>query len=328
MDRSYQCDFSSKMPSANTPADPWVACIIVTYMPDMSLLSRLVSQLLKSAASIYVVDNWFSDESRQSTKDLCALHSDRITFIPLKTNYGIAKAINIGIERARNDEYHFAMLFDQDSIPQDGLLEELQVVVKRLSGTPGKIAAIAPRLYDPRSNFFFKFALLKWGIWKKVGCHCGNGDLIPCEFINSSGSLIFLHHWDQIGPFREDFFIDHVETEWYMRVRYLGFKCYGYCSKNYLEHHMGDDVCRYWFLGWRFMPRRSPFRHYTIVRNGIWMWRMKHTPLSWIPNSLLKLAFTLFYFSLFDRERKDQLKHIVKGILHGLFTRPRSQEHV
>jgi rhamnosyltransferase len=214
------------------------------------------------------------------------------------------------------------MLFDQDSVPEDGLIDEMLSVARHLSAEDETAAVIGPRLYDPRSDAYFSFARFAWGMWKKTGCNCGDGALIRCEFINSSGSLIFLKHWDAIGPFREDFFIDHVETEWDMRVRHLGLKCYGYCSRSRLIHRMGDDVSRYWFGRWRFMPRRSPARHYTIIRNALWMWKMKHVPFAWIPNSLLKAGFTLAYFSLFDRERKDQLRSILKGIRAGLFTRP------
>lgn len=295
-----------------------MACIIVTYNPEKHALCLLFSQLLKSFVSIYVVDNFFSDETSQIVRKICFHYQDRINLISLEKNYGIAKAINIGVEAARRDHHSYVMLFDQDSVPQDGLLEEMLTTAQELMGTDNQVAAIGPRLYDPRSGVFFKFALFKWGIWKKIGCHSGSGDLIPCEFINSSGSLIFLNQWKRIGPFREDFFIDHVETEWYMRARYLGLKCYGYCSRSYLEHYMGDDVCRYWFGGWRYMPHRSPERHYTIVRNGIWMWKFKHTPMAWVVNSLVKVCFTLLYFSLFDKERKKQFIYTLKGIRDGL----------
>jgi rhamnosyltransferase len=302
---------------------PWAACIIVTYNPGYADISGLLERLLASPVAIYVIDNWFSEESTEAIRKLCQLHPQRITFIPLNKNYGIAFAINRGIEAARTDQHEYAMLFDQDSLPQEGLMEEMHIVATRLSAGNKKVAAIGPRLYDPRSSTYFRFGLLRWGMWQRVGCTCGNGDLIRCEFLNSSGSLLFLRHWDQIGPFREDFFIDHVETEWYMRVRHLGLECYGFCSPKHIDHHMGDSVCRYWLGKWRFMPRRSPLRHYTIVRNGIWMWRLNHVPLSWVTNSGMKIIFTLVFFSLFDKEGKKQFDFIFKGICDGLFHHPR-----
>lgn len=40
----------------------------------------------------------------------------------------------------------------------------------------------------------------------------------------SSGSLIKSNIFDQTGFFKEDFLIDHVDTEWYLRAKVKGFK--------------------------------------------------------------------------------------------------------
>ncbi|WFP51677.1 glycosyltransferase family 2 protein [Methylomonas sp. EFPC3] len=306
----------------NERAEVEMACVIVTYNPDRNILCSVLSQLLKSPVAIYIVDNWYSNESTGYIKELYAQYSDRIRLICLEKNYGIAKALNVGVDQVIKDKHEYALLLDQDSIPQDGLLEEMLRAAKLLSKTDTQTVAIGPRLYDPRSNNCIKFASLKWGIWKRVGCAGNNGNLIKCEFLNSSGSLIFLKHWDTIGQFFEEFFIDHVETEWYMRVRYLGFKCYGLCSKNYLIHYMGDKICRYWFFGWRHMPHRSPDRHYTIVRNAIWLWKLEHAPFAWILNASVKIVFTLLYFSVFDESGKNQALYILKGIKDGVSQKP------
>jgi len=295
-----------------------VACVIVTYNPDKNILHSMVLQLLKSSVCIYIVDNRFSIDSTNYVRNLLSEYSDRIRLIALERNYGIAKALNIGVNQAIKDNHKYALLLDQDSIPQDGLLEEMLSTAKMLSETDSQTVAIGPRLYDPRSDRYFKFALLKWGIWKKVGCGTNGENLIKCEFLNSSGSFIFLRYWKIVGPFREDFFIDHVETDWYMRVRYLGLKCYGLCSKSHLIHHMGDSVCRYWFFGWRYMPHRSPERHYTIVRNAIRLSKSKYTPVLWGVNAAVKIIFTFLYFSIFDKSRRRQAKYIFNGVKDGL----------
>lgn len=299
-----------------------IACIVVTYNPSKKYLNQLLLQLLKSPVSIYIVDNWYSNDSRKYVKHLSSNFKEDVKLIALDKNYGIAKALNIGVESACRDQHQFAILFDQDSMPEEGLIDEMAAVAKQFVLADSRVAAIGPRLYDPRSNVFFKFASLKWGLWKKKGCDTGNGDFIKCEFINSSGSMLFLKHWETIGLFREEFFIDHVETDWYMRVRHLGYKCYGVCTKAYLLHHMGDSVCRYWFFGWRFMPHRSPERHYTIVRNSIWLSKLNYTPFSWLANATLKIIFTFFYFSIFDENGKGQAKNILKGIRDGVLKRP------
>ncbi|ANE55250.1 MULTISPECIES: glycosyltransferase family 2 protein [Methylomonas] len=297
-----------------------IACVIVTYNPDRNIFYSMILQLLKSAVSIYIIDNWHSNDSTSYVRELSKRYSDKIKLICLEKNYGIAKALNIGVNQAMEDNHKYALLLDQDSIPQDGLLEEVLDAANMLSKIEPQTVAIGPRLYDPRSNSYVKFASLKWGVWKKVGCGSNGENLIKCEFLNSSGSLIFLRHWEAVGPFREDFFIDHVETDWYMRARYLGLKCYGLCSKRHLIHYMGDSVCRYWLFGWMYMPRRSPERHYTIVRNAIRLSKSKYTPILWGVNAALKIIFTFFYFSTFDRDRRNQRCSIINGIRDGLLS--------
>lgn len=310
------------MKTFNSSVSPYscsIACVIVTYNPDFFLLQKLINQLLKATRSVYIVDNYYSAPVSRRIRNL--ISENHLSLIPCIQNLGIAKAFNLGIEAAKKDSHPWVMLFDQDSVPQDGLIEEMEMAAKRIQSEGEQVAAIGPRLYDPRSKQFLKFAFLKWGIWKKVGCEHGNQSFIPCEFINASGSLIFLDLWQKIGPFRDELFIDHVETEWYMRIRGMAFKCYGYCSRSYLEHHMGDDVCRYWLGKWRWMPHRSPQRHYTIVRNALWLWRYDYTPMSWKINSLVKVIFTLLYFSIFDGARKDQFRYIMRGIRDGVLSK-------
>lgn len=300
---------------------PTIACVIVTYGPRIQEFTKLISQLLKSDVSIIVVDNWLSDQCTQSLREICSGHKKRIQFIPLDKNYGIARALNIGVTTAQNALHSWVLLLDQDSLPQDGLLEELETIASRIENAGECVVAIGPRLFDPRSKIFHSWASLRWGLWRKTKAPTGTENLISCEFMNSSGSLINLQYFGEIGPFRERFFIDHVETEWYMRVRHLGLKCYGYDSRSYIVHHMGDKVCRYWLLGWHYTPRRSPQRHYTIVRNAIWMWHLEYVPMAWRINSLVKILFMLSYFSIFDKERGKQFSWISRGIHDGLFAK-------
>ena len=70
------------------------------------------------------------------------------------------------------------------------------------------------------------------------------------------------------------------------------------------------------------MPHRSGRRHYTIVRNSLWMYRRTYVPFSWKVNNFAKLVFTLVYFSLFDKERGSQFCCILRGLYDGLFNYP------
>jgi hypothetical protein len=54
------------------------------------------------------------------------------------------------------------------------------------------------------------------------------------------------------------------------------------------------------------------------VRNSLWLYRYAYVPLAWKFNNFIKILFTLLYFSLFDEQRADQFKWILKGLIDGI----------
>ncbi|MGZ9056453.1 glycosyltransferase family 2 protein [Methylomagnum sp.] len=294
-------------------------CLIITFNPPPEVFPRQLEALADE--SVIIVDNGsspdFMDQLQAWQKARPALRR----VIALGENRGIAAAQNTGMRLARERGYDFVLLLDHDSVPSPGLPASLYQAARSTLGRGERLAAVGARIVDPRRNVEHGFHWLHNGVWSAKRCEKQDGSLIPCEFLNASGSLIYVPAWEDIGGFDEDFFIDHVETDWYMRARAKGYRVYGLCEGQ-LEHYLGDDVVRWWLLSWRTMPRRSPGRHYTIVRNSLWMWRRDYVPLSFKLNNLLKLVFTLVFFSLFDTEGSAQLRHILKGFWDGLLKYP------
>lgn len=295
-----------------------LGCIIVTYNPKPEIFQRELAALYFDQAidRLVIVDNG-SGPSTLALLNSAAEQDSRIELILLGDNFGIAAAQNRGVECARSNNCHLLLFLDHDSIPSPGLISGMKKMMIVAIARGERIAAIGARTIDPRSGQEHGFAVLRKGIWRRLYCSSNCTDPVPCEFLNASGSLIYLASWDEIGPFNELFFIDHVETEWYMRARHKQFLAYGYCN-GYLEHLMGDEVVRFWFLKWHQMPRRSPDRHYTIIRNSIWMYKLPHTPFTWTINNFAKLLFTFIYFSIADTEKIHQFKKMLLGIMHGL----------
>lgn len=292
--------------------------LIVTFNPPPEVFKNLLSAIDNQPAIL--VDNG-SDEST-----LSLLHSwvseqpEKRKLIALGDNRGIASAQNRGIALARSLGSEYVLLLDHDSIPEKGLLNQLVEIAGEKLNRNEKVAAVGARLIDPRSQKELGFASMVNGVWRTQRC-AKNDRLISCEFLNSSGTLIYLPAWEEIGPFDENFFIDHVETDWCMRVKAKGFRVFGSCQ-GVLQHHLGDAIVKFWFFGWRTMPHRCPRRHYTIVRNSLWMYRRSYVPFSWKLNNFAKLMFTLVYFSIFDKERGDQFCFIVRGLYDGLIRYP------
>jgi rhamnosyltransferase len=79
---------------------------------------------------------------------------------------------------------------------------------------------------------------------------------------------------------REELFIDHVDTDWFMRAQQRGWAAYGACSAN-MEHRLGDRTLRFWLGGWREIALHSPLRHYYQFRNSTFLFLRSRYPLRW-----------------------------------------------
>lgn len=295
-----------------------LGCIIITFNPEPEIFQRELATLNTDSAvdHLVIVDNG-SGPSTLALLHTAAKQNPRIELLLLGENQGIAAAQNQGVERVRTHNCNLLLFLDHDSVPSSGLILAMRHAMSNVLGRGEKIAAIGARTVDPRSDKEHGFAELRHGLWRRLRCKCLDGQLMPCEFLNASGSMIHSDAWDAVGKFDECLFIDHVETEWYLRARWQGYRCYGLCTGE-ISHLMGDDVIRFWLCGWRTMPRRSPQRHYTIVRNSLWLYRRPYVPLIWKLNNALKLLFTFVYFSLFDHESAAQRRHMLAGAASGL----------
>lgn len=292
------------------------ACVIVTYDPDSEILRSQLDALSSQVASIVIVDNG----SKQSVYEfLHQTESERIgvKLISLGSNYGIAYAQNIGIREAIAQGKRYILLLDHDSIPAENVLQRLYTTAEDLRKKNVKLGALGARLVEPRTGKENGFYLLKTGMWKRVRCNRESSQIIECDYLNSSGSFLPVEALEGVGYFDELLFIDHVDTDWCMRAKSKGFNFFGVCSAK-IQHYMGESIVRFWCFGWRAMPRRTPRRHYFIVRNSLWLYRRSHVPLFWKLNNFLKLIFTLIYFSLFDQERLLQARMILLGFIDGI----------
>ena len=292
--------------------------LVVTFNPPQDIFNQQLATLKDQP--VIIVDNGSSPAIVELLNAWVDKQPANRKLVALGENLGIAAAQNRGMGLAKKLGCQFVLLLDHDSIPSDNLLKQLVETACVQLKSDQQFAAIGAQLIDPRSEKELGFSSMIDGVWRTLRCSADN-KLISCEFLNSSGSLIYLPAWERIGPFDESFFIDHVETDWYMRARALEFNVYGSCQ-GVLHHYLGDSIVRFWCFGWRTMPHRSGHRHYTIVRNSLWMYRRSYVPFSWKANNFLKLIFTLFYFSLFDDERSSQFSWILRGFYDGLLKYP------
>jgi rhamnosyltransferase len=140
---------------------------------------------------------------------------------------------------------------------------------------------------------------------------------VPCTNLNGSGTLVPIELFLQLGGLDEALFIDHVDTEWSFRVLAADLGLRGIPAAVF-KHRMGQSSVRYWLLGWRIWPSRSPQRHYFLFRNAVLLMRRPYVPRVWKFWAVVKLALTAIMHGLFDRERRAQWRQMRQGVREGL----------
>ena len=75
----------------------FISCIIVTYNTDENIIN-VIDSLEKQVSQIIIVDNGSNDKTKNILNKF--LKTENIDIIYNYDNYGIAKALNIGIKRA------------------------------------------------------------------------------------------------------------------------------------------------------------------------------------------------------------------------------------
>jgi len=290
-----------------------VVAVVVTYQPHLIELARLLDAIRHQVQRTIVVDNG----STIDVRGFLAERSDpEIHCLCLGDNHGVAAAQNAGIAWAREQGASFVILFDQDSIPESGMVALLQRTYQRKSDEGYRVAAVGPRYVDDRNSARTSFARLS-GMRIRIDECITPDEGILVDFVISSGSLISLDALSHIGGMAETLFIDQIDIEWGLRAKSLGYQSFG-VHNAVMAHSLGEAPLT--ILG-RKLLNHSPLRHYYIVRNAIWLISKNYTPVGWRLYFARMILIRYILYSLWVTPRFAYFKMMTKGLWHGLLGR-------
>ncbi len=293
-----------------------VGAVIVTFNADLRVLSGVLNTVIPQVSECLIVDNTSDATSSNRIEGLAREHGSRFNW--METNRGVATAHNHGILWARGQGFTHVLLLDQDSIPADDMVEKLLIGYERLLDKGAPIAAVGPRYINPLSSQSSSF--LRFGRLRCRQVHCADkadNSLVPAGVLISSGSLIPLVNTKAIGLMDDSLFIDHVDTDWYLKARAKGFLAYGVCNA-LMYHALGVDTVKIWFGRWRFISYHLPLRYYYMYRNSVLLYRRRYAPLKWIIFDLRRLILRLLIFGIAISPRQARLTMMLRGLWHGL----------
>jgi len=291
-----------------------IASITVTYQPDMDLLRRQLGSLQSQVQQIIVIDNGTTRVRQGEIKSTVDDFGGSVIFVGV--NSGIAHAQNVGIQQAMSRGADMVLLLDQDSEACPAMVESLR---KALDQEP-HAAAAGPRSIDQRTGH--SFFLVDDGRWPRQRVYALEQHHPPVKvgFLVASGTLIRVAALDGLTPMQSNWFIDHVDSEWCLRVQSKGWLLLG-VPDAHLKHRLGDEVTKVWFLGWRTVAHHSPLRDYYMFRNTVLLVKRPYVSLRWKLFFLSRLVQVAGFFVLLTPQRLKRLQMMCKGVADGIFNR-------
>jgi len=282
-----------------------IAATIICYHPDMASVSRLVAVIAPEVETIIVHNNGGAD-----SRALQDLHK-KVEVTCAHKNLGIATPLNLAVSRAQERGCRFIVAFDQDSTPKPGMLTELKKALTTYQDIDSSAIAIGPTLVDNRNGSHKKapFPLL---LRRKTKIE--TTEVLVVSHLITSGSMIDLSKWNNRITFKEELFIDLIDTQW----------CWNVCSKGYtilgakqieMIHELSDGIID---IKVASLNKYTPARRYYQVRNAIALSLTERMPLAQLLFLLKGLTLNVASAILTDPKKLSSTWHCAIGLAHGL----------
>jgi rhamnosyltransferase len=282
--------------SAGLERGSQVCAILVTYHPDAEL-PRRAARILEQAGALVIVDNGSGAATQEMLRRIAA--DARVSLVLNPANLGVASALNLGVERARAAGFAWVLLLDQDTGLHEGMLASL-IEVRASYPEPARVAVIG-------AEFGEEMRPAPATAWQEV------------ESVITSGCLIPLSVHAAVGPFRDDFFIDYVDSEYCFRARAKGYRVIK-TTRPVMSHTIGAPT-RHDVLGLhKWTTNHSPDRRYYMARNDTVMLREYggYAFGSWALKSLGRRVRTCKRIALYEHSKTEKIAAVWAGWWDGV----------
>lgn len=271
-----------------------VCAVLVTYHPDAGLPGR-VNRILEQAGALVIVDNASDASALEMLRAIAA--NPAVSLVLNPANWGIARALNLGIARASALGFQWVLLLDQDSEIHRDMLAKL-FAIRAAFPEPDRLAVIGAEFEEARDGH---------APWEEV------------ESVITSGSLIPLVAHAAIGPFREEFFIDYVDSEYCFRARARGYRVIK-TTERLMSHTIGAPTRHDLLWTSKWTTNHSPDRRYYIARNDTVMLREYggYRYGSWALKSLARRLRTCKRILLYERSKARKISAVSAGFWDGV----------
>ena len=224
-----------------------IATCVILYNPDDHVEENIKSYI-SNTEKIYLVDN--SETVSNTLKNLVTT-SPKLKLIHDGLNEGIAKRLNTVCELALQEQFDFLLTMDQDSYFDNNNISKY-------------INSIA--------EFKRKNQVAMFGINYQQKSNKVRNGYKTVKLLITSGSIINLSNYKDIGDFDENLFIDFVDTDYCFKSILKGYKIILF-PNIYMHHKIGTASKQISLKTFRSSHRsiHSGTRLYYMTRNFLFI---------------------------------------------------------
>ncbi len=227
-----------------------IAACVILYHPKEKDLKNIISYLTK-VDKLYIYDNTENTKTKLDFEDY-----NKSIYTSDFENKGLSFRLNQACQQAIADGYNYLMTMDQDSYFSS---ENLNYYFDSIKNYPDKASVGIFGLDYSTKNIIANLI-----------------DIVPLEVhsLITSGSVINLDNYNEIGGFDENLFIDGVDFDYCFATLKKGFKCILF-KNNYLNHSCGVKIktasIKTLYLLKKEKLLHSHLRIYYIIRNMLYL---------------------------------------------------------
>ena len=254
-----------------------IDAVIVLYNPKEEFFGRY-KEMSASFNRLFFIDN---SPNKNNNKDLLA-DIKNAKYISLEGNKGIAKALNTGVDAAKEDNPDYILTMDQDSIFPLNKMEEITKILKENENSKYGIISVN---YNSQETSL-EIREVPWWIT--------SGNFINVKALNAA-SIRFM----------DELFIDGVDQEFCHSFMLTGYKI-GLIPGIGLVHQIGNPITHR-ILWKKFTTFNYPyFRYYYLFRNYFYLYR---TDKKFYKKEYRKVKyFQPFKIRMYEENKKGKLR--------------------
>lgn len=265
---------------------------IVLFNPDLERLKENIGGVMPQVDMICCVDNC-SDNIGNIENLICEYGT--VHLIKNGSNKGVAAALNQIASFARHVGAEWVLTLDQDSIPQEGLIDRYENELQHLSHV-GMLTClrrdINTHAVEPKDASSV--------IDKRQTCI-------------TSGCYLNIAAWDDAGGFDEKMFIDYVDFDMCMTLHEHGYEIYLIPFLGII-HELGNSRIVSFLGHEEIIYGHTAFRKYYFVRNRLY-YAKKHEKYL---NKWRQYGGVIKYIMLvvlYEDNKKEKVKSMIHGVI-------------